>query len=92
MQNSTTQLNGRLDGTDIWHELRGSPADPAIQRPFLPPLSQRRPIFFYCNKFLMAVRYGDYKVHYMTSLIFKNFSVNPNLQENCPGGKPIDDW
>ncbi|KAH7711733.1 CRE-SUL-2 protein [Aphelenchoides avenae] len=86
----------QLDGTYAWPELLGYTtshrrlrSDDELGESVL---SKRRPIFFYCNKNLMAVRYGDYKVHYMTSLIFKNSSVNPQLEENCPGGKPRRDW
>jgi arylsulfatase A-like enzyme len=86
-----------LDGVDVWPELMGysskggSPYNDV--RHFLNrTLSIRRPLFFYCNRNLMAVRYGNYKIHYMTSLIFKNFSVDPLLNENCPGGKPVRDW
>lgn len=84
-----------MDGTDVWYELRGSPKTSysnTIRQQLKEPLSERRPIFFYCNKHLMAVRFGYYKVHFKTSPIFKNFTVNPLLEENCPGGKPVDDW
>ena len=85
-----------MDGIDVWHELRGSPklqfTNTVRYQIAKEPLGERRPIFFYCNRNLMAVRFGNYKIHYKTSPIFKNFTVNPNLEENCPGGKPKDDW
>lgn len=28
----------------------------------------------------------------MTSPIFKNFTIDPKLEENCPEGKPKLDW
>lgn len=28
----------------------------------------------------------------MTSKIFRNSSLDPRLEENCPGGKPRRDW
>ncbi|KAH7723770.1 CRE-SUL-2 protein [Aphelenchoides avenae] len=88
-----------LDGVFAWPELLGYPS--TLKRFFFDTgsfvveevsLSKRRPIFFYCNKNLMAVRYGNFKVHFMASLIFKNFSIDPKLEENCPGGKPLRDW
>ncbi|KAH7701885.1 CRE-SUL-2 protein [Aphelenchoides avenae] len=87
----------QLDGAYAWPELLGYSSTHRLFSGDVTvfsegPLNKRRPIFFYCNKHLMAVRYGDYKVHYMTSLIFKNSSVNPQLEENCPGGKPRRDW
>uniref|UniRef100_A0AC34R9H0 Sulfatase N-terminal domain-containing protein n=1 Tax=Panagrolaimus sp. JU765 TaxID=591449 RepID=A0AC34R9H0_9BILA len=86
-----------LDGTDVWPELQGYSASRRnnyndVKHFLNESLSKRRPIYFYCNKNLMAIRYGDYKVHFMTSPIFKNFSMDPKLEEFCPGGKPKDDW
>ncbi|KAI1728052.1 sulfatase domain-containing protein [Ditylenchus destructor] len=85
------------DGVDIWCELQGySVASGSrcndVRHNMMRRVSERRPIFFYCNKHLMAVRYGDYKAHYFTSPIFKNFSVDPDLENFCPEGKPKKDW
>lgn len=61
-----------LDGVDIWPELLGYSSTGGAPyndvKHFLQrePLSKRRPIFFYCNKNLMAIRYGQYKVIYIT--------------------------
>jgi len=86
-----------LDGTDVWPELQGySPSRKNnyndVKHYLNESLSKRRPIYFYCNKHLMAIRYGDHKIHFMTSPIFKNFTEDPKLEEFCPGGKPRDDW
>uniref|UniRef100_A0A7E4VLY8 Sulfatase domain-containing protein n=1 Tax=Panagrellus redivivus TaxID=6233 RepID=A0A7E4VLY8_PANRE len=87
-----------LDGVDIWPELQGySAMDRHLYndvKHYLHdlPLSERRPIFFYCNRNLMAVRFGDFKIHFMTSPIFYNSTVDPKVEEICPGGKPLDDW
>lgn len=46
-----------------------------------------RTIMFYCNRTLMAVRYGPFKIHFHTVPI-----VNQSqLEMNCPGGMPLDD-
>uniref|UniRef100_A0A914EFA0 Sulfatase N-terminal domain-containing protein n=1 Tax=Acrobeloides nanus TaxID=290746 RepID=A0A914EFA0_9BILA len=90
----------QLDGVDIWPELKGiSASSPGknyndVRHILGEPLSKRRPIFFYCNRNLMAARYGDYKVHFMTSPIFRNFSQESVrlIEEYCPGGKPKADW
>ncbi|KAL3077299.1 hypothetical protein niasHS_013288 [Heterodera schachtii] len=88
------------DGVDIWPELLGYSAASGFLyndvryhlNSLKVPLSERRPLFFYCNDKLMAIRWSNYKVHYMTSPIFKNFTKDPNLEEFCPGGKPRADW
>uniref|UniRef100_A0A915DUK8 Sulfatase N-terminal domain-containing protein n=1 Tax=Ditylenchus dipsaci TaxID=166011 RepID=A0A915DUK8_9BILA len=84
------------DGVDIWIELQGYSDNPGaryndVKHHLQEKVGKRRPIYFYCNKNLMAIRYGDFKIHYMTSPIFKNFT-DPNLEEWCPEGKPKKDW
>ena len=63
---ASTRETMPLDGTDVWYELRGSPNLPFTNtvryQITKEPLSERRPIFFYCNRHLMAVRFGNYKV------------------------------
>ncbi|CCD68311.1 Sulfatase N-terminal domain-containing protein [Caenorhabditis elegans] len=76
----------RSDGIDISDELRGESEDVEGS------LGKARPIIYYCNTHLMAIRMGDYKVHYKTSPIFFNNSVDPNLDYFCPNGKPKSDW
>ncbi|GMT07026.1 hypothetical protein PENTCL1PPCAC_29200, partial [Pristionchus entomophagus] len=75
-----------MDGTNIWDELKGT-------RPVIKghSLAMTRPIFYYCNKNLMAVRIGNFKIHYKTSPIFRN-GTDQGTKEWCPGGKPKDDW
>uniref|UniRef100_A0A914HW89 Sulfatase N-terminal domain-containing protein n=1 Tax=Globodera rostochiensis TaxID=31243 RepID=A0A914HW89_GLORO len=90
----------KIDGVDIWPELLGYSAANGVLyndvkyhlSSLKVPLSERRPLFFYCNQKLMAIRWNNYKVHYMASPIFKNFTKDPNLEEFCPGGKPRADW
>ncbi|EYC01518.1 hypothetical protein Y032_0106g3738 [Ancylostoma ceylanicum] len=75
-----------LDGTNILEELYGNSKEPPGY------LGKRRPIFYYCNSNLMAIRIGDYKIHYKTTPIFLNDTVDPNLSYFCPNGKPRADW
>ncbi|EYC01528.1 hypothetical protein Y032_0106g3741 [Ancylostoma ceylanicum] len=75
-----------LDGTNILEELYG------VSKELPGYLGKRRPIFYYCNSNLMAIRIGDYKIHYKTSPIFLNDTVDPNLSYFCPNGKPRADW
>ncbi|VDL73881.1 unnamed protein product [Nippostrongylus brasiliensis] len=75
-----------LDGTNILEELWGTNEEPAGY------LGRRRPIIYYCNTKLMAVRIGNIKVHYRTSPIFLNDTTDPNLSYFCPNGKPRSDW
>ncbi|RCN38168.1 hypothetical protein ANCCAN_15912 [Ancylostoma caninum] len=88
MQNCPFQMKPQLplDGTNIMDELLGvSDESPGY-------LGRRRPIIYYCNTKLMAIRVGNIKVHYKTSPIFLNDSVDPNLSYFCPNGKPRADW
>ncbi|KJH53431.1 arylsulfatase [Dictyocaulus viviparus] len=75
-----------LDGINILDELLGISNEEAGY------LGRRRPIIYYCNTKLMAIRLGDIKVHYRTSPIFLNDTVDPNLSYFCPNGKPRADW
>ncbi|PAV56510.1 hypothetical protein WR25_00212 [Diploscapter pachys] len=75
-----------LDGANIWDEIRGESNEESGY------LGKKRPIIYYCNSHLMAVRIGNYKIHYKTSPIFLNTSVDPNLDYFCPNGKPRSDW
>ncbi|EPB78438.1 arylsulfatase [Ancylostoma ceylanicum] len=94
MQNCPQQSKPQLylDGTNILEELYG------VSKELPGYLGKRRPIFYYCNSNLMAIRIGDYKVttdlniHYKTSPIFLNDTVDPNLSYFCPNGKPRADW
>ncbi|CAB3396492.1 unnamed protein product [Caenorhabditis bovis] len=76
----------QLDGINIIDELRGESDEEEGS------LGKRRPIIFYCNTNLMAIRIGNYKVHYKTSPIFLNTTTDPKLDEYCPNGKPKKDW
>ncbi|KAJ1373234.1 Sulfatase, variant 2 [Parelaphostrongylus tenuis] len=75
-----------LDGTNILDELWG------ISQEAPGYLGRRRPIIYYCNTKLMAIRFGNIKIHYRTSPIFYNDTVDPNLSYFCPDGKPRADW
>ncbi|XGW02712.1 hypothetical protein V3C99_014609 [Haemonchus contortus] len=75
-----------LDGTNILDELLGTSDEPSGY------LGRKRPIIFYCNTKLMAIRIGNIKIHYRTSPIFLNDTVDPNLPYLCPNGKPRADW
>nr|CDJ80216.1 Sulfatase domain containing protein [Haemonchus contortus] len=75
-----------LDGTNILDELLGTSDEPSGY------LGRKRPIIYYCNTKLMAIRIGNIKIHYRTSPIFFNDTVDPNLPYFCPNGKPRADW
>uniref|UniRef100_A0A0K0CWW3 Sulfatase domain-containing protein n=1 Tax=Angiostrongylus cantonensis TaxID=6313 RepID=A0A0K0CWW3_ANGCA len=75
-----------LDGTNILDELWGISQEAAGY------LGRRRPIIYYCNTKLMAIRLSNIKIHYRTSPIFFNDTVDPNLSYFCPNGKPRADW
>ncbi|GMR61430.1 hypothetical protein PMAYCL1PPCAC_31625, partial [Pristionchus mayeri] len=72
-----------LDGVDIWDELKGTRKGKS--------LSSVRPIYYYCNSHLMAIRFGRHKVHFRTSPIFRN-GTDEGTKKMCPGGRPLDDW
>uniref|UniRef100_A0A915DZ75 Sulfatase N-terminal domain-containing protein n=1 Tax=Ditylenchus dipsaci TaxID=166011 RepID=A0A915DZ75_9BILA len=84
------------DGVDIWCELRGhTSTDPDCKSESTLPqkkLEDRRPIFYYCNKNLLAIRLGNYKVHYKTTPIFFNLTLGVCLESYCPEGIPQEDW
>ncbi|KAK5976121.1 Arylsulfatase, partial [Trichostrongylus colubriformis] len=75
-----------LDGTNILDELTGTSEEPAGY------LGRKRPIIYYCNTKLMAIRVGNVKIHYRTSPTFYNDTIDPNLPYFCPNGKPRADW
>ncbi|KAH7704149.1 CRE-SUL-2 protein [Aphelenchoides avenae] len=91
---ATVPVKSPLDGVDAWNELKGGRSAPVksfedIEEATTNKRVANRPIFYYCNKNLMAVRYGKYKVHYITMPIFQENRV---FEESCPGGKPQEDW
>lgn len=54
-----------MDGIDIWPQLLGFSSEDKLPNQSLTPLIDRRPIFFYCNEKLLAIRTGKYKVIYL---------------------------
>lgn len=77
LSQSSFSDNGPLDGVYAWPELLGYPV--TLKRLTTDgnrmvvssdeSLSKRRPIFFYCNKNLMAVRHGNHKVLQVARLV-----------------------
>uniref|UniRef100_A0A0N5AYY6 Sulfatase domain-containing protein n=1 Tax=Syphacia muris TaxID=451379 RepID=A0A0N5AYY6_9BILA len=90
--NSSSRRNRIFDGVNIWEELKGKMSSQKLTKKGENLLSKIRPIFYYCNEHLMAIRYGQYKIHFKTSPIFKNTSADMYYDTYCPNGKPIDDW
>lgn len=74
--------NITFDGTDVIDHLLGERLDSALD------IAQSRPLFFYCNQHLMAVRYRQYKIHFKTSLFFSDAQV----KDDCVDGVPKGDW
>ncbi|CEF70414.1 Sulfatase domain and Alkaline phosphatase-like, alpha/beta/alpha domain and Alkaline-phosphatase-like, core domain-containing protein [Strongyloides ratti] len=97
-QNKITATKDILDGINIWPELIGKKSKRRqvtsnnFEYDYLTKISYKRPIFFYCNKHLMAIRRGDFKIHYKTSPIFLNSTNDIKLEDYCPNGKPKNDW
>jgi len=80
LANGTLPSDRIFDGKDMRDALLGR----VIPNRFVEP---PRPLFFYCNRILMAVRYGAYKLHYYTVPVFET-GTNASLLQ-CPGGWPL---
>jgi arylsulfatase A-like enzyme len=79
----TVRKSAILDGIDMSEYLLGRQLDAAIERAHI------RPLFFYCNQHLMAIRYGIFKIHLMTSPIY---NASDGFRNDCPDGRPKTDW
>jgi len=60
------QETRKMDGIDIWPQLLGLSTS-KDNKP-LTPLIDQRPIFFYCNEKLLAIRAGKYKVRWKNEI------------------------